>query len=296
MAPEIIAKKPYQGQVVDLFALAVILFIMRAGYPPFGKAAEDDQYYQLLATNRSDLFWRAHMNAGNKPEGYFSEEFKDLVTCMLQLRPHQRLCIADIVGHPWLSTGETATAERIRQEFSNRHEINKQRARAEEQRKAAQRNQVKNMPRRKFAINGKVYLAHGEEIDDPEAAANQEIINLRLKQFNDTSTTVHSFFSTFSPSYLLKNLTERMDEEGHSYDISSVTWKLSSTIEKAVVPGQESDFRDSCKAMVEILQVSEQDKYCVNFTRKGGSAMLFYDFVNKLLDKLELCNNATLDE
>ena len=60
MAPEIIAKQPYQGQVVDLFALAIILFIMRAGHPPFSQASEEDRYFQLLASNRTDLFWKAH--------------------------------------------------------------------------------------------------------------------------------------------------------------------------------------------------------------------------------------------
>ena len=131
MAPEIIAKQPYQGQVVDLFALAVILFIMKAGHPPFSSASEDDRHFQLLASNRTDLFWRAHEQAGNKGAGFFSEEFKDLISSMLQHHAHQRLCIADIVGHPWLTNGECAAPERIQQEFQNRHEINKQRARAE---------------------------------------------------------------------------------------------------------------------------------------------------------------------
>jgi len=35
MAPEILDGLPYQGQVVDLFALGVILFIMHSGHPPF---------------------------------------------------------------------------------------------------------------------------------------------------------------------------------------------------------------------------------------------------------------------
>ena len=111
MAPEIINKLPYQGQVVDLFALGVILFIMRSGHPPFSQASEDDRYYQLLATNRSDLFWKAHSNSQGKGAGYYTEEFKDLITCMLQFHPHQRLCIADLVGHPWLVSGDTASAD-----------------------------------------------------------------------------------------------------------------------------------------------------------------------------------------
>lgn len=57
MAPEIHAKQPYQGQVVDLFALGVILFVLYAGHPPFESATTKDPHYKLLATNRSSTFW-----------------------------------------------------------------------------------------------------------------------------------------------------------------------------------------------------------------------------------------------
>jgi len=133
MAPEILLKQAYQGQVVDLFALGVILFILYSGHPPFGMANEEDQYYKLIATNRSDLFWKAHSNPNRKPVGFYTDDFKDLITCMLQFHPHQRLCIADIIGHPWLASGATAsTPEAINEEFARRHNINKQRALAEE--------------------------------------------------------------------------------------------------------------------------------------------------------------------
>ena len=39
----------------------------------------------------------------------------------------------------------------------------------------------------------------------------------------------------------------------------------------------------------------DQEKFCVDFQRKAGSAILFYDNANKYIDLLELCNNATLD-
>ena len=86
MAPEILARQAYQGQVVDLFALGVILFILYSGHPPFQMANDQDNFYKLLATNRSDLFWKAHSN--RKPADFYSEDFKDLITCMLQFHPH----------------------------------------------------------------------------------------------------------------------------------------------------------------------------------------------------------------
>ena len=38
------------------------------------------------------------------------------------------------------------------------------------------------------------------------------------------------------------------------------------------------------------------DKFCVKFSRKAGSAMLFYDSATKYMDLLSICNNATLGE
>jgi len=81
MAPEILNKQPYQGQVVDLYAVGIILFILYAQHPPFTQASTQDSYYKLLATNRADLFWKMH--ASRHPEGFFTEHFKDLITSML---------------------------------------------------------------------------------------------------------------------------------------------------------------------------------------------------------------------
>ena len=79
MAPEIHLKQPYKGKSVDLFASAIILFIMVAQHPPFTTAQPNDPFYRCLAANRADIFWRTHCK--NKPgkEAYFSEEFKDII-------------------------------------------------------------------------------------------------------------------------------------------------------------------------------------------------------------------------
>ena len=53
MAPELLIRqdKGYNGNVVDLYALAVILFVMYSGRPPFTVAAKSDDLYNLLATH-----------------------------------------------------------------------------------------------------------------------------------------------------------------------------------------------------------------------------------------------------
>ena len=61
MAPEILNKEPhYQGHVVDLFALGIILFNLYSGHSPFNCARIDDSHYKLIANNRADKFWEVH--------------------------------------------------------------------------------------------------------------------------------------------------------------------------------------------------------------------------------------------
>ena len=59
-APEIYAETPYSGAVVDLFAMGVILFIMRSGRPPFKHAIPSDKLYRLFIENKQDVFWKFH--------------------------------------------------------------------------------------------------------------------------------------------------------------------------------------------------------------------------------------------
>lgn len=103
---------------MDLFALGIILFILYSGHPPFNSANPNtDPHYKLLAEGKADLFWKQHSR--NKPEGFFSEEFKDLISNMLQLDPVARLSLADCVGHKWMQ-GTTATQSQVMHEFASR--------------------------------------------------------------------------------------------------------------------------------------------------------------------------------
>lgn len=122
MAPEIHLGKPYNGPSVDLFASAIILFVMLTQRPPFNSANPQDSHYRLLAADRTDLFWRAHDDAEPGPT-LFSNQFKDLFTKMTKLNPAQRLSVDQILAHPWLADGPIATKLEIRSEFNTRKKI-----------------------------------------------------------------------------------------------------------------------------------------------------------------------------
>lgn len=83
MAPEIHIGSPYQGKQVDLFAAAIILFIMVTQHPPFTSAQQTDKLYKCIAANRADLFWANHSKSKPEGENFISKELKELITCML---------------------------------------------------------------------------------------------------------------------------------------------------------------------------------------------------------------------
>lgn len=113
-------KKGYKGESVDLFASAIILFIMFTQHPPFHKALPDDPFYKLICINRLDVFWKAHSK--NKPTGeaFFSDSFRDLISKMLSYDPSQRLTMDQVKSHPWYTNGPIATLEEIQSDFLNR--------------------------------------------------------------------------------------------------------------------------------------------------------------------------------
>ena len=59
---------------------------------------------------------------------------------------------------------------------------------------------------------------------------------------------------------------------------------------------QEAAFEEQALMQVEILKVPGQDKYCVDFQRKGGSTILFYNYTNKYMDLMRPMNNAALED
>jgi hypothetical protein len=57
----------------------------------------------------------------NKEAGHFSEEFKSLMTLMLQYEAYNRPNISEVIGHPWLAGGDApADFESIQSEFERR--------------------------------------------------------------------------------------------------------------------------------------------------------------------------------
>jgi len=122
MAPELLMHQPYTGQVVDMFALAVILFILVNHNPPFVRAHPvNDPYYRLLCSKNHEKFWFQHSKRKPNKEWFYSDDFKALVHDMFRFDPKHRLTLEQIREHPWMK-GPMVTESELRTELKVRYE------------------------------------------------------------------------------------------------------------------------------------------------------------------------------
>lgn len=97
----------------DLFAAAVILFILLTQHPPFVKADKKDKYYKSLYKGKFDRFWKKH------PDDEFSTDFKDLFEKMVSPNLEFRLSFDQIKDHPWYK-GTVTSPKDIVMRFTDR--------------------------------------------------------------------------------------------------------------------------------------------------------------------------------
>eukprot|EP00541_Cyclophora_tenuis_P011135 CAMPEP_0116554528 /NCGR_PEP_ID=MMETSP0397-20121206/7643_1 /TAXON_ID=216820 /ORGANISM="Cyclophora tenuis, Strain ECT3854" /LENGTH=391 /DNA_ID=CAMNT_0004079701 /DNA_START=123 /DNA_END=1295 /DNA_ORIENTATION=+ len=95
MSPEVYADTDnFDGFAIDLWAAGVILYIMLTGFPPYDQASMTDQRFELIVNGR--LMEQLH-----NWDIFLSDDAGDLMQKMLQLKPRDRLTLAEIMSHPW---------------------------------------------------------------------------------------------------------------------------------------------------------------------------------------------------
>lgn len=70
--------------------------------------------------NRADLFWMSHSK--NKPEGFYSKSFKDIIQWLFSYNPMERPSIAEIRSHEWIN-GPVPTHDEVKEAFELRKSL-----------------------------------------------------------------------------------------------------------------------------------------------------------------------------
>lgn len=96
ISPEVLrSEEPFDGFGIDLWASAVILFIMLVGLPPWEFAREEDPRYRMVVRGGLDRM----LQSWRRP---ISPLAADLLQKMLREHPSERLSLSEILNHPWV--------------------------------------------------------------------------------------------------------------------------------------------------------------------------------------------------
>jgi serine/threonine protein kinase len=288
MAPEIHLRQPYSGPSVDLFASAIILFILYSGTPPFAKAdPKNDPHYKLLCVNKHETFWKAHER--NKPrvngQNFYSDEFKSLMNSMLALDPAVRLSLADIKEHAWYN-GPIISMEDLKIEFTDRKrkvddELQRQRE-AKEKQKLMAKMQTNN-----FASNayGGVRPFRSLETEMEDALTKQlDKVNLDAKREIQTYENIGGFnpyteiFTVLTPDFVFKYLCAVSQSTFNEFSVSDETYKIKA---KGIMD------EGTCTLNIVLTKVDDGTS-CIEFHKKSGNLMTFFKLVDEVKKKLPI--------
>lgn len=88
-----------------MWAAGVILYIMLTGFPPYDQASRTDRRFELIVTGR--LVQQLQSWGIN-----LSREAGELMQSMLQLHPRDRLTLAQVMSHPWVTNPDVEVPSR----------------------------------------------------------------------------------------------------------------------------------------------------------------------------------------
>jgi serine/threonine protein kinase len=270
MAPEIHLRQPYNGPAVDLFASAIILFILISGTPPFAKAdPKNDPHYKLLCINRHETFWKAHER--NKPkdngQNFYSEDFKNLMNSMLALDPAVRLSLAEVKNHAWYQ-GPVCDMEEIKHEFAAR----KQKVDEELQRQKEAKQKQKLMAKvqtNNYAPNAfggvKPFRSLETEMEDAIKKQLDNRVDFDVKRevrdYEDHGAfkAYTEVFTVMTPDFMFKLLCSLAQANFNEFSVSKDSYKIK---------GKAIKDEGSSNLSIEITKVDENTS-CIEFHKKS---------------------------
>lgn len=114
-----LSQKGHELEPTDIFVLGVMLFMMKAGHPPFEDASPGDSIYKWFYQGKVENFWKGMSAVKMKAFGkdFYSEDFKELCSGLLHPDPALRYKFEDIRASKWYN-GEVADKEAVLREFT----------------------------------------------------------------------------------------------------------------------------------------------------------------------------------
>lgn len=93
-SPQIHANQPYHGAGTDVWSMGIVLYILLCGYMPF---------YSENNNNMKELSHRVRFEPALPMAAGISNQAFDLVSKLLCKDPCDRITLAEIKQHPWMT-------------------------------------------------------------------------------------------------------------------------------------------------------------------------------------------------
>ena len=100
-SPQILSKKPYNGEKADIFSLGVTLFTLVSGSIGFFQAKKQDRYYNYIMLGHINEYWNKLNIHLTNIDINLSSEFKDLYISMVQYKENDRPNVDQVLSHHW---------------------------------------------------------------------------------------------------------------------------------------------------------------------------------------------------
>lgn len=265
MAPELHQKKAYSGHDIDVFNLAIILFMMATQTNSFNCAMPDDPFYKCIAANRADLFWAQHSKInGKNVDDFLSKDLRKLLQAMFQLDPIHRPSLKEIRNHAWMQ-GDHATQAEIIAEFKTRQQKIEQAKDLEMQQQAKQA-QKGNKNRSQYRAGNFKVGVYEKNIDQFDQANNKNNAVLFTDHHPDAAQLLLM-------NVITKNQVKvEVNEKKYKFVCKMNGVNAEKDSENKVVSKREW----TQKFTVNFSLVDSAGKYCIEFQRKGGNQMQFF--------------------
>ncbi|KAE9041145.1 hypothetical protein PR003_g5994 [Phytophthora rubi] len=266
MSPEVLSCLPYEGEPADVWSAGVVLFIMLAGFPPFQIATNQDWWFRACAAKQHEAFWAAHARSAT-----FSPGAMSLMTRIFNVKPQERITLAEIKTHPWFKEN-AVPPEELRAELLSR-KLQVEEEKREEKLRAAAKQRLQQQDEEFDPFN--MDVERSVAIPTAAVPAAAEVSSKKAPSYPAASVALYtSFQSNRTATELQTRVEKALTEHSARFVAHMDRFKTKGTM---TVDAEDVGFA------VRIYSLDNAPGRCVvEFRRTSGACLKFHDAYKKL--------------
>ncbi|CAH0479255.1 unnamed protein product [Peronospora belbahrii] len=271
MSPEVLSCRPYDGKPADVWSAGVVLFIMLAGFPPFQIATSQDWWFRACAAKQHEKFWAAHARSAT-----FSSGAMSLMTRIFNVKPQERITLAEIKTHYWFKEDLVSPADLRAELLSRKQQVEEEKRKEhEEKMRVATKRRLQQQNEEFDPFN--MDVERSMTIPTATESAAAEISSKEAPSYPDTSVALYTSFQSCRTATELQTRVEKaLAEQSARFVVHKDRFKTKATMALDV---------EDVKIAVRIYSL-DNGRCVVEFRRTSGECLKFHEAYKKLRNLL----------